>query len=120
MSAVNGDLQTSGSHAGDLRLFSLAASERNPQIKSSFTGSRAIKRCMPTNDMNELSNWVAEMALRVAELPAAEAHNDSKVLDAIEQLARRILKEVEAARAHKVKPLGETSGSWRAMQPTHR
>ena len=70
--------------------------------------------------MSQLAQQTAEIALRLAALPADGLHYSTQDLDTIEQLAVRILKEVAALRAGKTRTLGETSGMWRAMQPIAR
>lgn len=67
--------------------------------------------------MDQLTRQAAEIALRLAALPAEGLRNDVPALDAIEQLALQILKEVSAVRVGKSHALGESSGAWRAMQP---
>jgi surfactin synthase thioesterase subunit len=70
--------------------------------------------------VDPLAKQAAEIALRLAALPADGLRNNLEALDSIEQLAREILKEVSAARAGKSRVVGETSGMWRAMQPVRR
>lgn len=70
--------------------------------------------------MDQLRKDVAELALRLAALPAEGSRNDVQLLDAIEQLATLVLKEVSAARADRTRSPGETSGMWRAVQPSIR
>ena len=70
--------------------------------------------------MDQLRKDVAELALRLAALPADGLRNDAPLLDAVEQLATRVLKEVSAVRADKTRSVGETSGMWRAVQPFTR
>lgn len=65
--------------------------------------------------MDELAKQVAQIALRLAALPADGLRSDLQALDAIEQLAKRILTEVTAIRMSRA--LGETRGAWRVMQP---
>ncbi len=69
---------------------------------------------------HQLVKQAAELALRLAALPADGLRNDTQALDAIEQLATRILKEVSAVRTGKSYAVGEISGMFRAMQPTRR
>ena len=70
--------------------------------------------------VDQLVRQAAEIALRLAALPADGLRNDVKALDAIEQLATRILKEVSAVRTGKSYTPGESSGRWQAMQPVPR
>jgi hypothetical protein len=67
--------------------------------------------------VDQLAKHAADIALRLAALPADGLRNNFEALDSIEQLALHILKEVSAARAGKSRTVGETSGMWRAMQP---
>ena len=67
--------------------------------------------------MEQLARKTAEMALRLAALPADGLRADAQTLDAIEQLATQILKEVSAVRVGKSYAVGETSGRWRAYVP---
>jgi hypothetical protein len=62
----------------------------------------------------------AELALRLAAIPIDRLRNDVVALDAIEQLALRVLKEVSAVRTGRNPVVGEISGKWRAMQPAER
>ena len=67
----------------------------------------------------EIVKQAAEIALRLAALPAGDLRDNPKFLDSIEQLAMRVLKEVSALRTPK--PLqGETRGMWPAMKPLQR
>jgi hypothetical protein len=70
--------------------------------------------------MHPLAQKAAEIALRLASLPADGLQNNTQTLDEVEQLAVQILKEVSAARIGKSYSVGETSGMWRAMQPLRR
>jgi predicted amino acid racemase len=70
--------------------------------------------------VNQLAKHAAEIALRLAALPADGSSNNLETLDTIEQLAMRILQEVAAVRAAKSHPAGETTGRWPAMQPVRR
>jgi len=70
--------------------------------------------------MDQLAKQAAEIALRLATLPADGLRNNLQALDAIEELAKRILNEVSAVRTSKTRPVGESSGMWRAMQPVSR
>ena len=79
---------------------------------------RAVTR---TNvQVDQLVKQAAEIALRLAALPADGLRNNSLELDCIEQLAMRILKEISAIRAAKPHAVGESSGMWRAMLPVRR
>jgi hypothetical protein len=68
--------------------------------------------------VDQLAKQAAELALRLAAMPADGSPNHAESLDAIEQLAARILKEVAAARLGR--PAGETRGLWPAMRPSSR
>jgi hypothetical protein len=70
--------------------------------------------------LEQLVKQAAELALRLAALPANGLRNDSQSLDAIEQLATRILKEASAVRTGRNPVVGETGGMWRSMQPVQR
>jgi surfactin synthase thioesterase subunit len=70
--------------------------------------------------MDQLAKQAAEIALRLAALPAEGLRNNLEALDSIEQLALQILKEVSAVRTGKSRVVGETSGMWRAIQPVRR
>jgi surfactin synthase thioesterase subunit len=70
--------------------------------------------------VDQLAKQAAEMALRLAALPADGLRNNTEVLDGIEQLALQILKEVSAVRAGNTRMVGETSGMWRARQALQR
>ena len=70
--------------------------------------------------MDQLAKQAAEIALRLAALPADGLRNNLEALDSIEHLAMRILREVSAVRAGKACAVGETSGMWPAMQPLRR
>lgn len=70
--------------------------------------------------MEQLAKLTAELALRLAALPADRLGNDSQMLDAIEQLANRVLKEVSVARSGSRLAIGETRGMWRPVQPAPR
>jgi hypothetical protein len=69
--------------------------------------------------MEQLAKEAAELALRLAALSPDAVRNDTPALDAIEQVALRILKEVSAVRVNN-RPVGETCGRWRPMQPVQR
>jgi hypothetical protein len=70
--------------------------------------------------MEHLAQKAAELALRLAAQPAEALRRDVQTLDAIEQLATQVLKEVSAVRLGKTYAVGETSGAWRAMSPIAR
>jgi hypothetical protein len=64
-----------------------------------------------------MAREVAELALQLAALPADGLRYDLQALSDVEYMALRILKEATAARAGNVRPIGESSGTWRAVQP---
>jgi len=64
-----------------------------------------------------MAREVAELALELAALPADGLRADQALSD-VEYLVLRILKEATAARAGNVRPVGEASGVWRAVQPS--
>ena len=66
-----------------------------------------------TTQVDQLAKQAAEIALRLAALPAGDLRDNPEVLDSIEQLAMRILKEVSAVRSAKALA-GETRGMWPA------
>jgi hypothetical protein len=68
--------------------------------------------------LDQLAKQAAEIALRLAALPADGLRNDLEVLDTLEALAMRILGEVSAVR--RGRPVGETRGMWPIMQPVQR
>ena len=70
--------------------------------------------------VDQLAKQTAEIALRLAALPADELRNNTEALNSIEQLALQILKEVSAVRAGNNHVVGETSGMWRARQTVQR
>ncbi len=70
--------------------------------------------------MEQLAKQVAEMALRLATLPADGLRQNEPALASVEQLALQILREVSAARVAKVRPIGETTGCWRVAVPAPR
>jgi hypothetical protein len=70
-----------------------------------------------TRNLKSMAREVAELALQLASLPADGLHFDLQPLSDVEYLALRILKEATAARAGNVRPVGESSGVWRAVQP---
>ena len=67
--------------------------------------------------MDQLAKHAAEIALRLAALPADGLRNDTQALDAVEELATRILNEVAAIRASKPYTVGERRGMWPVVQP---
>jgi len=71
--------------------------------------------------VDQLAKQAAQMALRLAALPADGLRNDLKALQDLEELARGVLHEVAAIRmSHHDATVGETTGIWRAVQPLHR
>jgi hypothetical protein len=71
--------------------------------------------------VNQLAKQTAEIALRLAALPAEGLRNNPKALAEVEELARVILKEVALVRAGQSdRPAGETRGMWRATLPAPR
>lgn len=70
--------------------------------------------------MDQLAKQVAEMALRLAAIPADGLRQNEPALASIEQLALQILNEVSAARVAKTRPVGETTGCWRVAVPLPR
>lgn len=70
--------------------------------------------------MDQLAKQAAEIALRLAALPADGMRHNLEALNAIEELATRILQEVSAVRNCMSQPVGETRGMWPAMQPLRR
>jgi hypothetical protein len=70
--------------------------------------------------LEQLAKQAADLALRLAALPADGLRNDLQTLDAVEQLATLVLKEVSAVRTGKNRAVGETSGMWRVMEPARR
>jgi hypothetical protein len=74
----------------------------------------------PETQLDQLAKQAAELALLLAGLSARGLRNDPQALDAVEELALRLLKEVSAVRTGKNRAVGETSGIWRAMQPLDR
>ena len=67
--------------------------------------------------MDQLAKQAAEIALRLAALPADGLRNHIEALDSIEQLALQILREVSAVRAGNSRMAGESSGMWRVRVP---
>jgi hypothetical protein len=70
--------------------------------------------------LDQLAKQAAEIALRLAALPADGLRNNLEVLDSLEALAMRILHEVSAVRNSRGRPVGETRGMWPIMQPVQR
>jgi surfactin synthase thioesterase subunit len=73
-----------------------------------------------TTQVEQLAKHAAEIALRLAALPAGDLRDNRETLDSIEQLAMRILKEVAALRSAKAALPGETRGMWPVMKPLQR
>lgn len=74
-----------------------------------------------TLDVNQLAKQTAEIALRLAALPAEGLRNNPRALSEVEELARRILREVALVReGHSDRAAGESRGVWRATQPLPR
>jgi hypothetical protein len=74
---------------------------------------------MRNTEVDQLAKQAAEIAVRLATLPAEGVHNDA-ALDSLELLAVRVLREISAARTGKIQPIGETCGMWPAAQPLRR
>jgi hypothetical protein len=70
--------------------------------------------------LDQLAKQAAEIALRLAALPADGLRNNLEALDSLEQLAMRILQEVSTLRNVRTRPVGETRGMWPIMQPVQR
>jgi hypothetical protein len=70
--------------------------------------------------LDQLAKQAAEMALRLAALPADGLRNNLEALDSLEQLAMRVLQEISTLRNSRNRPVGETRGLWPAMQPVQR
>lgn len=67
--------------------------------------------------MNHLAKRAAEMALRLAAVPA-ERRPDAAELDALEQLAMDVLQQISAARLDdSAYAIGEIRGYWPAYVP---
>ncbi len=81
---------------------------------------RRLRAFSRNTQVDQLAKQTAEIALRLAALPADGLRNNLEALDSIERLALQILKEVSAVRTGKSRMVGESSGMWRAMQPTLR
>ncbi len=69
--------------------------------------------------MDQLAKQAAEIALRLAALPADGLRRDTALFE-LEELARRVLTEVAAVRLGRRHEVGETRGMWPAMQPSRR
>lgn len=69
--------------------------------------------------VEQLAKLAAELALRLAALPD-NGLQDAQTLDAIEQVAKRVLDQVSTIRKNRNPAVGETRGMWRAMQPIQR
>ena len=67
--------------------------------------------------MDQLAKQASELALRLATLSADGSREDNQALDAIEQLAIQVIKEVSGLRLQRNRAVGESSGTWRAVQP---
>jgi hypothetical protein len=70
--------------------------------------------------LDQLAKQAAEIALRLAALPADGLRNNLEALDSLEQLAMRILQEVSTVRNARSRSVGETRGMWPAKQPVQR
>jgi hypothetical protein len=71
-----------------------------------------------TRNLKNLAREVSDLALLLAGLPSDGLRYDLQALSDVEYMALRILKEATAARAGNVRPVGESSGVWRAVQPS--
>jgi hypothetical protein len=69
--------------------------------------------------VDQLAKYAAEIANRLALLPADKLRCDSRELDALQALALRLLDEISVARQNATRTVGETSGMWR-VQPIPR
>ena len=68
--------------------------------------------------MDKLAKQAAQVALRLAALPADGWSDDARALQELEELARGILQAVATVRlSHSEVALGETRGMWRIAQP---
>jgi len=67
--------------------------------------------------VDQLAKQASELALRLATLSADGSREDNQALDAIEQLAIQVIKEVSGLRLQRNRAVGESSGTWRAVQP---
>ena len=70
--------------------------------------------------MDQLAKQAAQIALRLAALGPSGLRDAGQTLDDVERLAIEILKEVSLARAQRNRPVGETRGAWRVVQPAGR
>ena len=71
--------------------------------------------------VDHLAKQAAQLALRLAALPADGWQRDAKVLQDTEDLAREVLAAVAEARLSRTEtPVGESRGMWRVMQPLRR
>ena len=61
----------------------------------------------PETTLEQLAKQAAELALRLAALPADGLRNDIQTLDAVEQLATLVLKEVSAVRTGRNRAVGD-------------
>ena len=68
-----------------------------------------------TSNLRSMAREVADLALRLAAIPADGSRQDQQVLSEIEVIAARILKEASKARAGNERTIGETSGMWRVL-----
>jgi hypothetical protein len=71
---------------------------------------------METRNLKSMARETAELALQLAGLPT-DGRTEAQALYDIEQLASRIMKEAATARNAAVRPVGESRGIWRVMQP---
>jgi len=79
--------------------------------------ARSLPNTEPGGDiqiMDEITIYVAQVALWLAAQPPEALRSDPQTLDTVEQMARRILNEVAAIRMSR--PAGETRGMWRVVQ----
>jgi hypothetical protein len=67
--------------------------------------------------VNPIAKQAAEIALRLAALPADALRSDKETLDEVERLAIRILTEISALRRSQEYGVGESRGLWPSMQP---
>jgi hypothetical protein len=91
-----------------------------PHVRETYDSDGRLGAVFRRSRLEQLAKQAAELALRLAALPANGLRNDSQTLDAIEQLATRILKEVSAVRTGRSPALGEIRGMWPSMQPVQR
>jgi hypothetical protein len=66
--------------------------------------------------VDQLAKQAAEMALRLAALPADRLRHDLEAFNFIEPLAMRILTGVSAVRTGKDRSVGEIRGSWAVIE----